>query len=374
MLKVGLLKELKHYEGRVMLTPEAVKLLVKNGIEVFVENGAGESCKFDDIQYERAGAVTLPTMEKVLGKAELILQVQPPMPIEYELISENHIVISFMNLVQKTERVQALLDTRGTYITVELLQDQQGSYPVLMGMSEIAGKMAIYEAARLLTIATGGKGKLLSGTSMTKPSVVTVLGAGMVGRTVVEHALNNQLKVNLLSLKPQKNEGLKRQFPKADVRNYSIETLREVLPHTDVLVIAVYSLKQSYDIFIDRDTVNLMEKGSVLIDISVEQANIVETSHITNHEQSSYVLDGIVHYCVPNIASIVPQTASRTITKNSISFIKTLAREGLSNALVKEPGILPALTMYKGKITNRKFADLHGFEFYNIFELMELNL
>lgn len=374
MLKVGVLKEIKQFEGRVMLTPEAVKVLTRNGIEVVVENGAGEACRFDDIQYERAGALILPTMEKVMDQARLLLQVQPPQPIEYELLNQDHTLISFMNIVQKPERMKALLETKATYVSVELLQDTNGRYPILMGMSAIAGRMAIYQAAQLLTIPAGGKGKLLSGAEIVKPANITILGAGMVGRTAAKQALDNGANVNLLSLKEEKVQDLKRAYPRARIDVFDYDRLRELLPQSDVFIVAVYSLKKTYDIFIDKETIALMSEGSVVIDMSVEQAQIVETSHVTSHDQSSYIIDGIVHYCVPNVASIVPQTSSRIIAKRILPFVKHLAKKGLKESLDEEPGLVPALTIYKGKITNRKMADLHNMEFYNIYELMELNL
>lgn len=374
MLKVGLLKELKQFEGRVMLTPEGVKVLVKNGIPVFVESDAGELCYFDNLQYEGAGATILPTMEKVFQKANLILQVQPPLPIEYDLLNDSHILLSFLNLIHSAERLKALLETKGTFISAELIQDESGKYPLLMAMSEIAGRMAVTEGARLLTIAAGGKGKLLSGADIVKPAAITIIGAGKVGRTAALQAKVNGAHVNLLSLKPGKLDEFEKEHPDLKTDLYSEKKLRELLPHTDILIVAVYSLTDDYHIFISKEMINLMEKGSVIMDISVEQAHAVETSRVTSHEQPTFIVDEIVHYCVPNIPAVVPVTASRILTKKMIPYIKTLAMKGLKDSLVEEPGFISALNIYKGKVTNRFFADHFGHEFYSIFELLELNL
>lgn len=374
MQKIGLLKELKSYEGRVMLTPEGVKVLVRNGIEVFVEHDAGTACNFEDIHYERAGAKILPTMEKIFKQAEIILQVQPPPPVEYDILNNNHTVISFLNLIHSSERMKALLETGGTYISAELIQDESGKYPLLMGMSEIAGKMAVHEAARLLTINEGGKGKLLSGADHSKSATVTIVGAGKVGRTAAAHAYANGAEVNILSLKKGKLEAFAEEYPEINTDMYSDEKLNELLPDTDVLMVAVYSLTDDYNIFITRDQINRMEKGSVVMDISVEQAKTLETSHVTQHDQPTFIVDDIVHYSVSNIPAIVPITASRTLTKTILPFIKTLATKGLKDSLIEQPGLIPALNLYKGKVTNRFFADHFSYEFYNIFELHELNL
>ncbi|HGY55018.1 MAG TPA: alanine dehydrogenase [Caldithrix abyssi] len=374
MLKVGLLREIKAHEGRVMLTPEGVKVLVKNGITVFVESDAGLMCNYENLEYERAGAQILPTMEKVFAKSELILQVQPPSPIEYDIITPSHILVSFLNLIHSADRLKALLKTKATFISAELIQDDNGKYPLLMGMSEIAGKISIHVAQRLLSIIEGGKGKLLGGTELTKPATITIVGSGKVGRTAALHGLANGARVNLISLKEGKLEAFAKENPQINTFLYSQETLNSLLPETDVLIVAVYSLKDDYDITISREQINLMEKGSVVIDISVEQIKTVETSHITSHEQPSFIVDGIVHYCVPNIAAAVPVTASRILTKRILPIIKSLALKGLKDSLIEFAGLIPALNIYKGKVTNRFYADHFGYEFYNIFELLELNL
>lgn len=375
MRKVGILKELKSTEGRVMLTPEGVKVLTRNGIEVLVEQNAGEDCGFDDIRYERAGAVILPTMEKIMDRAQLLLQVSPPLPIEFELLNESHTLISLYNMLSfKHERFQNLLETRATIFGAELIQNEEGQYPLLIGMSEIAGNLAIYKVAQLLTVEGGGKGKLLSGTSLSKPARITIVGTGRVGRTAARTALNNGAEVNLFSLKEEKLEGLKSEFPDALVEFYSEDKLREAMPESDALVICVYSLKKQYEITISRETVGLMEEGSVVVDVSINQSEVLETSHLTNFEQPTFSIDGILHYCVPNISAAVPVTGSRVITKKILPYIKSLALTDLKHTLVEHPGLLSALCIYKGKVTHRNFSDRFGQEFYNIFELLELNL
>ncbi len=374
MLEVGLVREIKPYEGRVMLTPEGVGLLVRSGLTVYVEQGVGEKAGFPDLQYERAGAVLLPTMEKVFEKARLIIQVQPPHPVQFELLNENHILLSFMTLTHQAERILNLLNTKSTFVAAELLQDEHGRYPVLTGVSEIAGKMSVFLSAMLLTPPEGGKGILLTATEVTRPATITILGAGTVGRTACKTATDMGVNVNVLTLKPEKADSLKKELHPAKVFSYSDEVLEKLLPQTDVFIVAVHSLKKEFDIRISRRQVQLLEKGSVLIDVSVALSSIVETSHATNHDQPSFVVDGVVHYCVPNMAALVPQTASRVLTKKLVPYVKLLALKELKEALLEEPGLIPAVGIYKGKITNRMVADYHSQDFYNIFELLEMNL
>jgi len=375
MLKIGLLREIKPTEGRVMLTPEGVKVLVQNGIEVYVEHNAGELSRFDDLLYERAGAKIMPAMEKVLQKAQLLLHVSPPKPIEFEILNDSHINISFLNLLNtNAERLEALLETKAVFISAELLQDKKGGYALLQGMSEITGRLAVFKAAELLTIAEGGKGKLLSGTELIKSAVITIVGAGHVGRIAAKTAAQNGVNVNLLTLKPQKLDRLQQELPAVNSFEFTEQKLMELLPQTDVLFIALYSVKDTYDIKITAEMISLMEQGSAVIDISVEQSRVVETSKITSIEQPTFIRDGIIHYCVPNMASLVPRTASRILTKKLLHFLKILAKEDLKDSIVDLPGLIPALSIYKGKVTNRLYADLFHKEFYNIFELLELNL
>jgi len=374
MLKIGLLKELKQHEGRVLLTPPGVKVLTSHGLTVFVENDAGEYCQFSDIDYERCGAIIVPTMEKVMQNADLVLQVQPPSPVQYEIYNESHTVLSFFNMQQSAERLKALVDSRATFLSAEMIQDGSGNYPILNGMGEIAGRMVIHKAAQLLTLVEGGKGKLLSGADIVKPATITVLGAGNAGRTAAKFARNLGAKVNLLVLKEKRFPEIRNQYPKINVQMYSPEILDKLLPESDVFIVAVYSLRREFDIFIKKETINRMEAGSVVIDLSIEQIDVVESSHLTSHEKSTFILDHIVYYCVPNIAAIVPVTASKILTKRLWPYIKSLAINGLKTAIEEEAGLISALCIYRSKITNRYLADYYGYDFYNIFELFELNL
>jgi alanine dehydrogenase len=358
-----------------MISPEGAKVLVRNGVEVFVERGAGELCRFDDIQYEQAGAVVVPTIEKLLQKTDLLVKVQPPTPVEYELLNKRHIILSFINYIQHGERIQALVDTHATYFAAELIQDADGKYPMLMGMSEIAGRMCIYIGANLLSITQGGKGKLISGAAIVKPATITIVGGGIAGRTAAIHAAANGAHVNLLCMKDSQMEEPNLDHPNLHKFMYSEVKAREVLPHTDILVVAVFALKRKRsEVFITKEMVKLMEPGSVLIDLSIEQATVVESSHLTSLDKPTFVVDDIVHYCVPNIAATVPVTASRILTKKILPYLKILSLKGIKDSIDKEPGLLSSVFIYKGKVTNRLAADFHGHEFYNIFELLELNL
>jgi len=375
MHKIGLLKEIKNFESRVGLSPEGVKILVESGLEVFVESGAGSECSFSDEQYSDAGATIVPSAEKLVKNADLLIKVLPLSPVEEELIDNSHIVFSFLKLSPKIERLNSLVDKKFTYFAADLLEDQKGVYTVLEAMSEVAGRMVVHVAASLLSTTYGGRGLLLSGANVIPPANVTIIGSGLVGRVAAVHAWTNGANVNVLTLKPERIKKYKIQRDGLEINEFSREKLDELLPKTDVIIVAVYSLKQAPEKYLmDKESIKLLQPGSLIMDLSVDRNQVVETSHITNIIQPTFVLDDIVHYCVPNITSTVPVTSSKIFTMKTLPFIEILAKHGLKMAIDKSPELLSALALYKGKVTNRIIADRFGFTFHNIFDLLELNL
>ncbi len=374
MLTLGLLKEILPEEHRVLLAPEGVKQLIRQGLKVLVEDGAGVGAGFETADYEKVGATILPSVEKVVRQAEVILKIMPPKPIEYELFNENHRILSFLNLKFAPDRLKDLLATKATYFSLELLQEANGIYPVLMAMSEISGQIAVHMAAHLLMSFNGGKGKTLNGWGSVKPASILILGGGKVARTAALEAVKAGAKVTMLGMKPGKLTTFLEENTTIQYFPYSPEMAKTLLPETDVLISAVYSLWDDYPVMITRDMVNLMSKGSVVIDVSVNRSKTIESSAATTHEQPVYQLDGITYYCVPNLPAAVPFTATRVLSKTVMPYIRSISRKSLKSALIEQPGLLSALSLYRGKITNRFLADYHKHEFYNIFELLELNL
>lgn len=375
MLKVGLLKEIKNDDRRVAISPAGVKALSSKGIEIFVESSAGEGCGFSDELYIEAGATVLPSAEKLIRQAGLIVKVLPLSPVEAELINDSHIVFSFLKLNPKGDRLKPLIKSKTIYFGADLLEDDKGGHPILEAISEVAGRMAIHVGANLLSVSQGGKGILLSGVGVVPPATVTIIGSGLIGRVAAVQAWTNGANVNLLSLKPENIKSYDIIRDGLSITEFTPERLRELLPDTDILIVSVYSLRYpEADLFIDKEMINLLKPGSVIIDLSVEQSPVVETSHVTNINQPTYKANGLVHYCVPNISATVPLTSSQIYTEKIIPYIEILAKMGLENGLNKSPELLSALAMYKGKITNRILADRFDYTFYNIFDLLELNL
>ncbi len=375
MLKIGLLKEIRNAETRVALVPDDVESLVGKNIEIYVEAGAGEACGFDDKDYLEAGARMLPSAIKIFKETELIVKVQSPMPEEIELLTEKHTVISFFNVDQSSNRFSSIQQSKASFLALEYIEDNNGEHPVLAAMSEISGKMAIHVCAYLLSTEKKGKGIMLSGTDIVKPAQVSIIGSGLIGRVAAVQAWKNGANVALFSLREINEEikGLNRDG--LNVVDFSKENLDEILPETDVLLISVFSLKhEKPKINITKDQIALLKKGSIVMDLSIEQNSIVETSHLTNLNQPVFESDGIIYYCVPNIEASVPVTSSSVLSRKILHYVDLVAHNGLKKSLEISPELLSSILLYKGKVTNRVISDRFNEKFYNIFDLFELKL
>ncbi len=376
MLSVGIIKELKNFERRVSLCPDGIRQLVEQGTEVFVEREAGLSAGYSDDQYQAAGATIVPSAEKVFRQADIILKIQPVSADESELMHENQIIFSFINLYQNSDRLLQLLKNKAVFFSAELLTDENGQHIVLQAISGIAGRLAVHVAANLLTVSEGGKGILLSGAGgKSNAARVVVIGSGLVGKVAAVQAWNTGADVTLLSVKNINENAFEMQKDGLRVEVFSREKIASLLPETDVLIVAVQALKTAIpELKISADLVGLMEAGSVIIERSVEQSAIVETSHVTSLSQPTFTARDVIHYCVPNISCAIPKTASRLYGETIIPYISALSRQGLSATLNSHPELLSALAAYKGKITSKVISQRFGTTFYNIYDLLELNI
>jgi alanine dehydrogenase len=373
---IGLLKEIKSSEHRVLLAPNAVQHLVDAGHEVLVENGAGLFSNFEDSAYESAGAKILPISEKIYKNAQFILKVQPPMPIEYELFTPDHLGFSFLFLANNKERFNALLACASTFIAAEMIKDNSTVYPILKSMSEIGGMMAIQQAAKLLEKPAGGKGIFISGTKDVSPGRVTIIGAGNAGSSAAKHALRMGATVNLMD--EQYTKLIKFQTenisPNLYLFEYSRGIMREILLETDVLITCAQISGQRAPILVKKEDVKVLEPGSIIIDLSIDQGGNVETSRPTTHENPTFIRDDIVHCCVANLPSAVPNTASRALSTVALPYVKLIAQIGCEEALALNSEIRNGLNIYRGKVVNPDLAKLHNLENYDVLELLELNI
>lgn len=375
-MKIGILKEIKPAENRVILVPDDVEKLVQAGHEVFVENGAGQYSSFMDAEYEAAGAVILPTSEKVFKTAELLLKVLPPMPIEYELFTEQHISFSYLFLPSNPELLKALLKYNSIFFAMEMFRNNKNKHPVLKSMSKLAGKMAIFEAAKYLQRTYGGKGILLGRTENTPAARVTILGAGTAGKAAANQALRLGADVNLIDIDPEQLEKFENPNPRAELVlfEFSRGMLQEVLLDTDVLITAAQVPGQKAPTLVTNSDIKLMQQGSIIIDLAIDQGGCVESSRPTSPENPVFNHEGILHHCVSNLPSAIPNTASTMISAAAMAYVTQIAQLGGDESIALLPDIRSGLVIYHRKIVNELLAASNNMEYYEVREMLELSL
>ena len=375
-MTIGILKEINTSENRVLLIPSDVSSLVEAGHQVFVENGAGVYSNFSDQQYESAGATILPSAEKIFQKVELVLKVQAPMPVEYELYTSDHISFSFLHLVNNPELLSVLAKSGAIFFSSEMLSDTNSHRSVLSAMSDIAGKMAIINGAKYLEKQFGGKGKFICGLNGIDSTNITILGAGTAGIAAARFAATIGANVTIIEV----DESRRVNFRSPEFQNnynfyeYSRGVLREVLLETDILIASVWIPGKKPPILVSRDDIKLMQPGSLVIDLSADEGGCIETTRPTTIDKPIYVYDGIVHFCVTNLPSSVPYTASHALSKAIIPYIMQIAQLGMHEAIAISPEIRSGLVLYRGKIVNKDIAETVKKEYYDILELLELNI
>jgi len=375
-MKIGILKEIKAAENRVMLVPDSVSELVQMGHELFVENGAGSYSSCDDADYESAGAHILPTSEKIFKTVELICKVQPPLPIEHELYQPHHTSFSFLFLNNNPELLKGLLKYNSVFFAAEMFKNSKANLPIMQSMSQIAGLMAVHEAAKYSQKTYGGKGILLFSPPGTPNAKITIIGAGIAGLTAARQSLLLGAQVNLIDIDEEKLQTFTNPNPEAELVTFEFSRglLREVLLETDVLITAVHTPGRKTPVLVTRNDVKLLKPGSVIIDLSIEQGGCVETSRPTTPESPIYLQDDIVHYCVPNLPSAVPTTASRILSAQAVKYIKQIAQLGIEESVALNPEIRSGLTIYHGKVVNEELAEINNLEYYEALEMLELSL
>ncbi len=330
---IGVPKEVMDREFRVALTPPGARRLVDGGHQVYVEKNAGVGSGFSDREYQNAGARVLPTHEKVFQKAELLVKVKEPLSSEYPLLQKGQILFTFLHLAANPALAKALDRCGVRAIPYEAIQDKDGTFPVLKPMSEIAGRLAVLIGASYLSKTHGEAGILISGTSTVESAQVVILGAGIVGSNALYIAHGLGARVYILDQDEKPLSRLKRQWgPSLKTDVISQERLEKALPQADLVIGAVYLHGARTPRLVSRKMVARMKKGSVIVDVSIDQGGCFETSRPTCHSDPVYKVNGVFHYCVPNIPGVVPRTAARALTHVTLPFIQEIADKGLTHA------------------------------------------
>lgn len=364
---VGIPKEIKNNENRVSMTPAGVRELVKRGHTVYVQHTAGENSGFPDAEYERAGAHILPTIEEVYAIAEMIVKVKEPIEPEYKLVRRGQLVFTYFHFACDRALTEAMLQSRATCLAYETVVDKQGTLPLLIPMSEVAGRMSVQEGARFLEKPQGGKGILLGGVPGVKPAKVLVLGGGVVGTEAALMAAGLGADVTVCDISLPRLRHLAEFMPK-NVKTMFSSTynIEQELPTTDLVIGAVLIPGAKAPHLITREMLGMMKKGSVMVDVAIDQGGCFETSHPTTHAEPVYEVDGIIHYCVANIPGAVPFTSTLALTNATLPYALRLADKGWQQACAEDPGLKLGLNVVDGKVTFPGVAEAFGMELHTL--------
>lgn len=360
-MKIGIPKEIKNNENRVGMTPDGVAELVKHGHEVFVQHTAGEGSGFADAAYEKVGAKILPTIEAVYDVAEMIIKVKEPIKPEYPLLKHGQLVFTYFHLACDLELTEAMVKSGAVCLAYETVQTADKRLPLLVPMSEVAGRMASINGAYYLQKTKGGKGKLMSGVPGVKPAKVLVLGGGIVGEAAARMAAGMGAEVYITDISLPRLRQLDAELPANVHTLYSTEhNIRKELKDVDIVVGSVLVPGDKAPHLITRDMLKEMEPGTVLVDVAIYQCGCFETSHPTTHSDPVYEVDGIVHYAVANIPGAVPNTSTAALTNATLKYALALADKGWKKACREDAALYKGLNVVEGKITFKAVADVWG--------------
>ena len=360
-MKIGIPKEIKNNENRVGMTPDGVAELVKHGHEVFVQHTAGEGSGFADAAYEKVGAKILPTIESVYDVAEMIIKVKEPIKPEYPLLKHGQLVFTYFHLACDLELTEAMVKSGAVCLAYETVQTADKRLPLLVPMSEVAGRMASINGAYYLQKTKGGKGKLMSGVPGVKPAKVLVLGGGIVGEAAARMAAGMGAEVYITDISLPRLRQLDAELPANVHTLYSTEhNIRKELKDVDIVVGSVLVPGDKAPHLITRDMLKEMEPGTVLVDVAIDQGGCFETSHPTTHSDPVYEVDGIVHYAVANIPGAVPNTSTAALTNATLKYALALADKGWKKACREDAALYKGLNVVEGKITFKAVADVWG--------------
>lgn len=358
---IGVPKEIKNNENRVGMTPAGVAELVKHGHTVYVQQTAGANSGFADEDYVNAGARMLPTIEEVYAAAEMIVKVKEPIAPEYKLIRRGQVVFTYFHFAADRALTEAMIESGGICIAYETVELPDRSLPLLIPMSEVAGRMSVQEGTRFLEKPQGGKGKLLGGVPGVRPARVLILGGGIVGCNAAQMAAGMGAEVMITDINLPRLRYLSEVLPKNVKTLYSSEhNIRQELPTIDLVIGSVLIPGDKTPHLITRDMLRLMKPGTVLVDVAIDQGGCFETSHPTTHSDPTYVVDGIVHYAVANIPGAVPFTSTMALTNATLPYTIALADKGWQKACKDNPALALGVNVANGKVVYKAVADVFG--------------
>ena len=369
-MRIGVPTEIKNNEYRVGMTPSGVQDLTADGHQVFVEKGAGNGSGFTDDEYAAAGAQILPGADAVYEAADMIVKVKEPIEADLKRLKDGQLLFTYLHLAPVPELTARLLEKNITGIAYETITDRCGGLPLLTPMSEVAGRMSVHVGAYLLHKPNNGRGILLGGVPGTLPADVVIIGGGVVGINAAKMAVGLGARVTIL------DTNLDRLRYLDDIFRGSMQTLAsnkahiaEAVRHADLLIGGVLIPGASAPKLVTRDMIREMKKGSVIVDVAIDQGGCVETAHATTHSDPTFEVDGVIHYCVANMPGAVPRTSTIALTNATLPYTRRLANLGFAEA-IKDPGLAEGVNVYKGKITYKAVAESQGRDYTSLDQLL----
>lgn len=368
---VGVPKEIKDNEFRVSVVPAGVKSLIEAGHKVLIEKGAGSGSGMEDAEYVKAGGEIMDSADELFQKSEMIVKVKEPLEEEYGRFKKSQILFTFLHLAPVPVLTQFLLDKNITGIAYETIEDGQGNLPLLTPMSEVAGRMSIQVGAAYLEKIKGGLGILLGGVPGVPPAEVVIIGGGTVGINAAKMALGLGARVTIVE------KYLQRMRYLDDVFRGEVSTLMsnsfyilESVKKADLLVGAVLVSGEAAPKLVSREMVSTMKKGSVIVDVAVDQGGCIETTKPTKHSDPVYFVDGVLHYGVANMPGAVPRTSTFALTNASLPYVVTIANLGFKQAIIKDKGLALGVNTYKGKMTCKGVAESQNLTYHKLEDLI----
>ncbi|MFY8022310.1 MAG: alanine dehydrogenase [Bacteroidia bacterium] len=368
---IGVPKEIKNNENRVGLTPAGVSALCKAGHTVYVQATAGIGSGFSDDEYAAAGATMLPSIEEIYAIAEMIIKVKEPIELEYPLIKENQLLFTYFHFASYEPLTNAMIERKAVCLAYETVEKKDRSLPLLVPMSEVAGRMSIQEGAKYLEKPMGGRGILLGGVPGVKPANVLILGGGIVGTQAAKMAAGMSADVTIMDISIPRLRELDDILPKNVKTVFSNEyNIREALKHADLVVGAVLIPGAKAPHLVTRDMLKIMKPGTVLVDVAVDQGGCIETCKPTTHENPTYVIDGIIHYCVANMPGAVPYTSTLALTNATLPYALQLANKGWKKACADNEELRLGLNVVGGKVVYKGVSDAFNLPYTEVSEVL----
>ena len=365
-MRIGVPKEIKPQENRIGLTPDSVKTLVTEGHEVLVENNGGFEAGFDNDQYKNAGAKIIEKATDIFNDAEIIVKVKEPQKVEVEMIKENQIVYTYLHLAAAKELTEGLVKSKSINIAYETITDDNGRLPLLAPMSAVAGRMSVQAGAHCLEKNQKGRGVLLGGAPGGEPANVLILGGGVVGENAATIATGMKAKVHVVDKSEARLKQLVEMFGDKIFPEQSDKIdLKKLVAEADLIVGGVLIPGAEAPKLVTKDMLKLMKRGSVIVDVAIDQGGCVETSKPTTFNNPTFIVDNVVHYCVANMPGGVPRTSTIALNKVTLPYLVKLANRGYQKALSEDKNFLAGLNVHKGHVTYKAVADVFGHEYVN---------